>query len=48
MAAPRAEEQPMTALTWITMIVVMAFVWGGFLGVLLTAVRKESEKSGEA
>ena len=43
-----AEEQPMTAATWITMIVVMAFVWGGFLGVLLTAVRKESGKSGDA
>ncbi len=38
----------MTAATWITMIVVMAFVWGGFLGVLLTAVRQESGKSGDA
>ena len=38
----------MTAATWITMMVVMAFVWGGFLWVLLTAVRKESGKSGEA
>jgi hypothetical protein len=34
----------MTSATWITMIVVMAFVWGGFSLVLLTAVRKESEK----
>ena len=38
----------MTAATWITMTVVMAFVWGGFLWVLLTAVRKESGKSGDA
>ncbi len=38
----------MTVATWITMIVVMACVWGGFLWVLLTAVRKESGKSGEA
>jgi len=38
----------MTAATWITMIVVMTFVWGGFSLVLLTAIRKESGKSGEA
>lgn len=38
----------MTAATWITMIVVMSFVWGGFSLVLLTAVRKESGKSGDA
>lgn len=38
----------MTAATWITMLVVMAFVWGGFSMVLLTAVRKESGKSDEA
>lgn len=37
----------MTPATWITMIVVMAFVWGGFAVVLLTAVRKESGKSGD-
>lgn len=35
----------MTSATWITMIVVMAFVWGGFSMVLLTAVRKESGKN---
>ncbi len=34
----------MTAATWITMIVVVTFVWGGFSVVLLTAVRKESGK----
>ena len=38
----------MTAATWITMVLVMAFVWGGFSWVLLTAVRKESGKSGDA
>lgn len=35
----------MTTATWITMIVVMTFVWGGFSMVLLTAVRKESGKN---
>jgi len=29
------------------MIAVMAFVWGGFLVALMTALRKESEKAGE-
>ena len=38
----------MTAATWITMLVIMAFVWGGFSMVLLTAVRKESGKSGDS
>ena len=37
----------MTAATWITMLVVMSFVWGGFSLVLLTAIRKESGKSGD-
>ena len=36
----------MTRASWITMILVMAFVWGGFAMVLLTAIRKESGKSG--
>jgi hypothetical protein len=35
----------MTAATWITMVVVMGFVWGGFLLVLATAIRKESGKA---
>lgn len=35
----------MTTSAWITMIVVMVFVWGGFSWVLLTAIRKESGKS---
>lgn len=34
----------MTPATWITMLTVMAFVWGGFAWVLATAVRKESTK----
>jgi hypothetical protein len=29
------------------MFVVMAFVWGGFAWVLVTAIRKESVKSGD-
>jgi hypothetical protein len=36
-----------TVATWITMIVIMAFVWGGFSLVLATAIRKESDKSGD-
>lgn len=35
----------MTITTWITMILVIGFVWGGFLLVLATAVRKESRKT---
>jgi len=38
----------MTIATWITMISVIAFVWGGFSLVLATAVRKESGKSIDA
>jgi hypothetical protein len=38
----------MTSATWITMILVMAFVWGGFSWGLLTAVRKESGKRGDS
>lgn len=37
----------MTAATWTTMLLVMAFVWGGFLAALATAVRKESDKRAE-
>jgi len=37
----------MTPSTWITMIVIMAFVWGGFFLVLSTAIRKESGKDGD-
>ncbi len=35
----------MTTATWVTMIVIMAFVWGGLTVALRTAVRKESAKS---
>ena len=38
----------MTASAWITMIVVIGCVWGGFAWALLTAIRKEAEKSGDA
>jgi hypothetical protein len=34
----------MTIATWVTMILVIGFVWGGFSLVLLTAIRKESGK----
>ncbi|MDH5588640.1 MAG: MetS family NSS transporter small subunit [Gemmatimonadota bacterium] len=37
----------MTTSTWITMIVMMAFVWGGFALALRTAIRKESGKGGD-
>lgn len=38
----------MTIATWITMILIVGFVWGGFSLVLVTAVRKESGKSFDA
>lgn len=34
----------MTTATWITMIAIMAFVWGGFLLAVRTAFRKEAGK----
>ena len=34
----------MTTATWITMIVIMAFVWGGLTTALRTAIRRESAK----
>ena len=37
----------MTGATWISMIAIIGFVWGGFLLVLLTAIRKESAKNGD-
>ena len=37
----------MTTATWITMLVIMAFVWGGLTMALRTAVRKESEKGAD-
>jgi len=35
----------MTAATWITMLVICAFVWGGFATAVGTAARRESGKS---
>lgn len=34
----------MTTATWVTMIGILAFVWGGFSVALRTAIRKESVK----
>ena len=34
----------MTAATWITMIVVMAFVWGGSAWTIRMAMRSEAAK----
>jgi hypothetical protein len=36
---------PMTIATWITMVGILAFVWGGFILSLRTAIRKETEKA---
>ena len=33
-----------TAGTWITMAVIVGFIWGGFAFALVTAVKKESRK----
>jgi hypothetical protein len=35
----------MTTATWVTMIGILAFVWGGFSIALRKAIRSESEKS---
>jgi uncharacterized protein YneF (UPF0154 family) len=37
----------MTTATWITMVGILAFVWGGFFVAVRTAVKKESEKSAD-
>jgi succinate-acetate transporter protein len=34
----------MQPVTLVTMIVIMGIVWGGFAGLLMTALRKESGK----
>ena len=44
---PSRTERLMTAATWITMIAIMAFVWGGLAAALLAAIRKESAKRAE-
>ena len=38
----------MTTASWITMVLIVGFVWGGFAFVLRTAIRKESDKAGDA
>ena len=34
----------MTTATWVTLVLICGFVWGGFLFAVSTAFRKESEK----
>jgi len=36
----------MTAATWVTLVAVAGFVWGGFVLAVVTAIRKESDKAG--
>lgn len=38
----------MTATTVVVMVLILGFVWGGLLAIILTARRKEAEKSSEA
>jgi hypothetical protein len=35
----------MTTATWVTLILICGFVWGGFAIAVTTAFRKESEKA---
>lgn len=35
----------MTAATWLTMVLILGFVWGGFVLALATAIRKEGVKA---
>jgi len=35
----------MTTATWITMVGVLAFIWGGFALSVRTAFRKEADKT---
>jgi len=37
----------MTTATWVTMLGILTFVWGGFSLALRTAIRKESGKAEE-
>jgi hypothetical protein len=36
----------MTTATWVTMIGILGFIWGGFAIALKKAIRSESEKGG--
>ena len=38
----------MTGTTIVVMILILGFVWGGLLTIILTARRKEAEKTSEA
>lgn len=42
---PPTGGTPVSAATWITMIVIVGFVWGGFLLAVTTAFRRESDKA---
>ena len=45
-ARPRVRRPgPMSAATWITMITIVGFVWGGFLLAVVTAFRRETDKA---
>jgi hypothetical protein len=35
----------MTTATWVTLVLICGFVWGGFIVAVATAFRKESEKA---
>lgn len=35
----------MTAATWLTMVLILGFVWGGFVLALAIAIRKEGAKT---
>jgi hypothetical protein len=37
---------PVTTATWVTLVVIGGFVWGGFALALFTAMRRESGKDG--
>lgn len=41
---PHHLEVVVTAATWITMIVIIGIIWGGFALAVSTAIRKESGK----
>lgn len=36
----------MTIVTWVTLIVIGGFVWGGFALAIRTAIRREAGKDG--
>lgn len=43
-----AGRDPVSTRAIVTMVVITGFVWGGFALILKTAIRKESEKQGQA